>query len=126
MEILIQQTTLSSIVTNLINISVRQIYFFHMIGNLPSSRRTLGTIKVDVVSRFSLLKPGSTGVRLSQLQMKTRKNNRVGSLGLHFLSNCCLCFFTNGNLGGDFPLDQPPLPRSSRPSEEKGGPLDNP
>ena len=72
MQILIRQTTLSSIATNLINISVRQIYLFHMIGNLPSSRQTLGTIKVDVVSRFSLLKPGSTGVRLSQLQMKTR------------------------------------------------------
>ena len=54
------------------------------------------------------------------------RNNHVGSLGLHFLSNCCLCFHANGNLGGDFPLDQPPLPRSSRPSEEKGGPLDNP
>ena len=52
--------------------------------------------------------------------------NHVGSLRLHFLSNCCLCFHTNGNLGGDFPLDQPPLPRSSRPSQEKGGPLDNP
>ena len=72
MQILIRQTTLSSIATNLINISVRQIYLFHMIGNLPSSRQTLGTIKVDVVSRFSLLKPGSTGVRPSQLQMKTR------------------------------------------------------
>ena len=72
MKMLIQQSTLLPIVTNLINISIRKIYFFRMIENLPSSRRTLGTIKVDVVSRFSLLKPGSTGVRLSQLQMKTR------------------------------------------------------
>ena len=72
MKMPIQQSTLLPIVTNLINISIRKIYFFHMIENLPSSRRTLGTIKVDVVSRFSLLKPGSTGVRLSQLQMKTR------------------------------------------------------
>ena len=72
MKMPIQQSTLLPIVTNLINISIRKIYFFQMIENLPSSRRTLGTIKVDVVSRFSLLKPGSTGVRLSQLQMKTR------------------------------------------------------
>ena len=72
MKMLIQQSTLLPIVTNLINISIRKIYLSQMIENLPSSRRTLGTIKVDVVSRFSLLKPGSTGVRLSQLQMKTR------------------------------------------------------
>ena len=59
-------------------------------------------------------------------RIELTRNNHVGSLGLHFLSNCCLCFHANGNLGGDFPLDQPPLPRSSRPSQEKGGPLDNP
>ena len=54
------------------------------------------------------------------------RNNHVGSLGLHFLSNCCLCFHTNGNLGGDFPLELPPLPRSRRPSQGKCGPLVNP
>ena len=37
-----------------------------------------------------------------------------------------LCFYTNGNLGEDCPLELPPLPRSRRPSQGKGGPLDNP
>ena len=72
-----------------------------------------------------LQNPGSAGEHSSQLPKQTRSNNE-GSLGLHFLSNCCLCFYANGNLGGDFPLELPPLPRSRRPSLGKGGPLDNP
>ena len=52
MKMLIQQTTLLPIVTNLIYLSVRKIYFFQMIENLPSSRRTLGTIKVDKVRSY--------------------------------------------------------------------------